>query len=285
MSYDSISIRTQKLPKTLINTVLAIIVAINLNAQSSVNETGFLLNDPTDTVKRDTLIFNLDVDISQQLLSLDTILQIAYSNSPNIKYEESMIKSKVHDYRYNRMLFFQGFSGFYNYAVGNQTMIITGSTPVDNSQLSNGYRAGINISLPFSTLFGQNQKNKTLRALVEAATHRRDQIELELRREILRVYVNMIEAQRKLAVRNEDAQSSFLSAQVAEIELAEGKINTTEYARVKNIYAIAQNNVEQERANFLRAFFDFETLVGVEMKYLKKKPATTTPAPTTPNKN
>eukprot|EP01036_Dinobryon_divergens_P054072 gene54072-72266_t len=207
MSYDSISIRTQKLPKTLINTVLAVIVAINLNAQSSVNETGFLLNDPTDTVKRDTLIFNLDVDISQQLLPLDTILQIAYSNSPNIKYEESMIKSKVHDYRYNRMLFFQGFSGFYNYAVGNQTMIITGSTPVDNSQLSNGYRAGINISLPFSTLFGQNQKNKTLRALVEAATHRRDQIELELRREILRVYVNMIEAQRKLAVRNEDAQS------------------------------------------------------------------------------
>lgn len=274
MSHGSIYIFAKKLPKVLLTIPLAIIAAFSLNAQSSVNETGFMLDNPVDTIKRDTLIFNLDVDISLQLLPLDTILQIAYSNSPNIKYEESMIKSKVHDYRYNRMLFFQGFSGFYNYAVGNQTMIVTGTTPVDNAQLSNGYRAGVNISLPFSTLFGQGQKNKTLRALIEAAHHRRDQIELELRREILRVYVNMLEAQRKLTVRNDDAQSSFLSAQVAEIELGEGKINTTEYARVKNIYAIAQNNVELERANFLRAFYDFETLVGVEMKYLKKKPAT-----------
>lgn len=234
---------------------------------------------PADTVPRDTLVFNVDLDISLQLLPLDSILQIAYENSPALKYEDAMIETKIQNLRYTRVLMFQGISGFYNYSLGDQSIVVTGTTPVDNAQFANGYRYGVNIQIPLSVILGQGRRNKQMKAELLAARHRKDQVRMDVRREIQRIYVNMLEAQRKMNVRAEDAQASFLTVKVAEEELEEGKIPPSEYSRLRNIYAIAQSNLENERANFLRAFYDLEALVGVDMKQLRKPSTTPTPAP------
>jgi outer membrane protein TolC len=234
---------------------------------------GFKLDPLMDSTKVDTLLFDIDLDISDQLLPLDTILYIAYENSPNLKFEQASIQSKKHDLNYTRILFFQGLFPFFTYSYGDQSLLYnTSAAGIGNSyQLSNGSRFGFTVQIPISTLLGQGQRNKVVRQQIVAAEYHREQAKRDLRREILRVYVDMLEAQRKVRIRVDDAQTILVALDVAYEEMIEGKTPPMEYARIRNIYANTQTNLETERANFLSAFLDFETLVGVDMKYLKKQ--------------
>lgn len=220
-------------------------------------------------------------NIANQLLPLDSIIQIAYKNSPSLRYYSAQVKVRKYNMRYTRMMSFKDLSVFYNYSLGDQSIIVTGTTPVDNAQFANGYRYGINLQLPLSTVLGHWPRMKQARAELEAARWRKEEIRLEIKREVQRLYVNMIEGQNKLNIRTADAQVALMAARVAEEELAEGRIPPHEYSRIRNIYAIAASNVELERANFLRAFFDLEALVGVDM-HLLKKPAIKKVVPTNP---
>lgn len=230
---------------------------------------GFVF-DETDTIPKDTLFFDATRDVSDQLLSLDTIIQIAYKNSPTLKFYDAKVRVSKYNMRYTRMMSFKDVSAFYNYSIGDQQIFVTGTTPVDNTQFANGYRFGFNLQLPLSTLLGHWPRVKQARAELEATRWRKEEIRLELRREVQLIYVNMIAAQRKLNIRTADAQVALLSANVAEEQLTMGRIPPHEYSRIRNIYAIAAVNLEQERGDFMRAFFDFEALVGVSMNQLRK---------------
>ncbi len=253
--------------KTLIILLLSLFSAITLWGQG--DPTGFVFDD-TDTTQRDTMVFDARKNIAQQLLPLDTIIQIAYDNSPSLKYYSTLIKVRKYNKKYVWAMSFKDLSVFYNYSIGDQQIFVTGTTPVDNTQFANGYRFGVNLQLPLSTLLGHFPRMKQARAEVEASRWRKEEIRLEIKREVQRLYVNMIEGQRKLNIRTADAQVALMASQVAEEELAEGRIPPHEYSRIRNIYAIAASNVELERANFLRAFFDLEALVGVKMNQLIK---------------
>lgn len=266
--------------KVLILLLFSIFSVMTLWGQADPT-TGFVL-DELDTIPKDTLFFDASKDIADQLLPLDTILEIAYQNSPTLKFYDAKIRVNKYNMRYIRMMSFKDLSLFYNYSIGDQQIFVTGTTPVDNTQFANGYRFGINLQLPLSTLLGHWPRMKQARADHEASIWRKREIRLEVRREVQRIYVNMIEAQRKLNIRTADAQVALLSAQVSEEQLEMGRTPPHEYARIRNIYAIAAVNLEQERANFMRAFFDLEALVGVPMNYLKR-PAQEKVKPTKPD--
>lgn len=256
--------------KTLIILLLCLFSAITLWGQNGGEPTGFVFDDSDTATKKDTLVFDARISIAQQLLPLDTIIQIAYANSPSLKYYSTLIRVRKHNMSYTRMMSFKDLSVFYNYSIGDQQIFVTGSTPVDNTQFANGYRLGVNLQLPLSTVLGHWPRMKQARAELEAQRWRKEEIRLEIKREVQRLYVNMIEGQSKLSIRTIDAQVALMAANVAEEELAEGRIPPHEFSRIRNIYAIAASNVELERANFLRAFFDLEALVGVEMRQLLK---------------
>ncbi len=255
--------------KPLIILLLCLFSAATLWGQGGGASSNFVFED-TDTTQRDTLVFDARISLAKQLLPLDTIIQIAYVNSPSLKYYSTLIRVRKHNMRYVRMMSFKDLSVFYNYSIGDQQIFVTGTNPIDNNQLANGYRFGINLQLPLSTVLGHWPRMKQARAEVEASRWRKEEIRLEIRREVQRIYVNMIEAQSKLSIRTIDAQVALMASSVAEEELGEGRVPPHEFSRIRNIYAIAASNVELERANFLRAFFDFEALVGVEMQQLIK---------------
>lgn len=228
------------------------------------------IQPPDSTMPMDTLFFDIDKDIAEQLLPIDTLLQIAFANSPALAFEDALIRAKKYDLKYNRMMFFQGVSGFFSINAGDRLIFLSGSVNQQSYQYSNGYSMGIVAQIPLSTFLGQGARNKTVKSEWEAAQHRKEMQKLALKRDLLKVYVDMIESQRKVKIRAEDAQAAFVTVQIAEEELIEGKIASSEFSRLRNTYAIAQSNLESERANFLRSFYDLEALIGVDLRYLKK---------------
>lgn len=251
--------------KLLATCILFLLLAWAANGQQT---PGFT---PPDTLLPvDTIFFDIDKDLAEQLWPLDSIIEIAYKNSPILAFEDAMIKARRYDLKYNRMMFFQGVSGFFSFRAGDNLQFTSGTTQQQIYQFSNGYNVGVLAQIPLSTFLGQGARNKTVKSEWEAAKYRKEVQKISLRREISKVYVDMMEGQRKIRIRVEDAQAAYVTVQIAELELIEGKIQSSEYSRLYNIHANAKSNLESERANFLRAFYDLEAMVGVELKYLKK---------------
>lgn len=231
------------------------------------NEMSLLNSMPVDT-----LYFDLSKDLSEQLLPLDTLLEIAVANSPAMHFEDASIEKARQHMRYNRYTFLNGVSGFYNYTAGDQVTLIqnTGSDPTLSNAFGVGTRYGINLMLPLSEVVARPNKMKQLKAEITMAKHKRNDIAIEVKRQVISDYFNMISAQRILNIRIQDAESSRLTVEIALVEMKRGKIHPQELSRLKNLHAIAETNLEMSKKEFMTFYYQLETMMGVRLHNLKK---------------
>ncbi len=220
----------------------------------------------------DTLFFDLSKDLSEQMLPLDTLLEIAVANSPAMHFEDASIEKARQHMRYNRYTFLNGVSGFYNYTAGDQITLIqnTGSDPTLSNAFGIGTRYGINLTVPLSEVVARPNKMKQLKAEITMAKHKRNDIAIEVKRQVISDYFNMISAQRILNIRIQDAESARLTVEIANVEMKRGKIHPQELSRLKNLHAIAETNLEMSKKEFMTFYYQLETMMGVRLHNLKK---------------
>lgn len=111
---------------------------------------------PLSSIPVDTILFDLNEDLSRQLQPLDSILGVAVRNSNALKFEDASIERAQYNTKYTRYLFLNGVTGFFNYTYGDQTNLNTlnADGSVLNNSLGVGYRVGANITIPMTELFG-----------------------------------------------------------------------------------------------------------------------------------
>ncbi len=216
----------------------------------------------------DTVLFNIDKSLAEQLLPFDSLYQIAVRHSPAVHFEDAMIEGKAASLQVTKVLILQGLSPFFTYSAGNQAFVNTGSVSSDFLQLANGRRMGINIQIPVSEVVGRRYRIQQMKAELRAASARRDISKLELKRDLNRSYQAMLTAHRLLAIRIRDAQIAMVAFRVAEVEMQQGKITPASLATSSNVYAISQHNVEKERGDLLSAMYDMVALIGVDLNRL-----------------
>lgn len=222
-------------------------------------------------VATDTAQFDLDRDLSDQLLPFDSLYQAALRFSPTLRYQNALVDSRLESYRYTKVLVLDGVYPFVNYAQGNQSLTATGTTPTEGLQLSNGYRWGINVQVPLSELIGRRARTHEARANYRAALAQKDVEALTLKRDLITLYQNLLTAQRILKVRLHDEQIALAAYRVAEVEVQQGKSTPTHLAQVSSIYSITKSYAERERGDLLINFFQLEALVGLPIQTLKIK--------------
>lgn len=243
-----------------------------LKAQNNVGMIDTVVVSGLDSIPLDTLIFDLQQDITAQLIPLDSIIAIAIENSPFLKLEEQNILQKKYTYQYERLLWLNGITGFYNYSGGDAGFLLGGTqstTPQNN--LTNGTRYGINLIFPLTDLVGRPKKLKALDAEFQAAKHRREIEEMNVKKEIISMYYNMVGLQRRMRLKIDEAGTLMGALQTAEVEFEAGRITAYDLARQKNFYIDAASAVESLRAEFYVLFFQFEVYVGVKMPLLKRR--------------
>lgn len=229
---------------------------------------------PLSTIPVDTILFDLNDDLSKQIQPLDSILNAAVRNSYSLKFEDASIDKARFNTKYTRYLFLNGVTGFFNYTYGDQTNLNTlnADGSVLNNSLGVGYRVGANVTIPMTEVFGRPQRMRQLHAEERMAKFKRMEAEVELKKRVIADYYNLIAAQKMMNVRQQDLESARLTVEIATVEMRRGKIHPSELSRLKNIQAIAESNLELSRRDFMVYYYQLETVLGVRLHTLRKIP-------------
>lgn len=221
----------------------------------------------------DTNAFDINKDIEDQLIPLDSILYYVSENSANLK----MAIAETMKFRYNKKyiswIWLNSFQLFYNYGYGNQLNNIISSSQIPDlatQSLGIGYRFGVNIILSMGDLFGRSARLKSLNFETDVARYKQDEARRVYKRLIIEDYFILISNQKLLFVKSQDLETSRISAEVALIEMRRGKTQPSELGRIRNIMAIAEINFEQARRDFLSSYYKFETTLSVPLTTFKK---------------
>jgi outer membrane protein TolC len=183
-------------------------------------------------------------------------------------------------YHISKVLILQNATGFGNYAGGNQTILATGGTSAATGgparlgetigQIANGYRVGVDVRISLYDLFGRKHQIREAQANYRASVLQKETIEMQLKRELITIYQDMITAQQVLKLRLIDEQASLAAYRIAEVELQKGRVNADILASATSRYIETKSAAEQVKGDFLKNVRYFETLVGVPIQRLKR---------------
>ncbi|GAB2546112.1 TolC family protein [Spirosoma aerophilum] len=230
-------------------------------------------NPITNTVVQvDSFQLDLSQDVAAQLMSFEDIYEIAIAYSPLIKFQNENAVALNAAYRLSKIEILNRLTGFVNYSNGNQAIL---STSVNNGDalgtISNGYRAGVNASISLYDLFGRPLQIKQARANYQISMYQKDIAKMQLRRELITAYQDLITSQQVLKVRISEEQTSFAAYQIADIDARQGRKSPEELAGSNSRYSQAKTIAEEARGNFVKNAYYLETLTGVSIQQLKRK--------------
>lgn len=212
---------------------------------------------------------DLTRDLSDQLISLDSLSELALQHSPLVRYQEEMTISQDANYRLSRMRILQNLAGFANYSGGNQAILSTTVLGTDAvGQIANGHRVGVNLQLNFYDLLGRPQQVRQARADSRAAQRQKEIAGMQVKRDLIVVYQDVLTTQRVLNAQLQDEQLALTAFRIAEVEAQQRKIDPQALASASNLYANIKTTLEQARGDFLKNLLQLELLVGVPLSQL-----------------
>ncbi|MFC5411825.1 TolC family protein [Larkinella bovis] len=224
------------------------------------------------TSANDTLYLDVTQDLSVQLLPFDEIFRIALSKSPLIRYENEVVVTQNADYKLSKISILQSATGFTNYSFGNQAILSNTSFGADAlGQIANGYRTGVGLQLSLYDLFSRSHKIRQAKANYQAALVKKESVELQLKKDLVTVYQDLMTSQRVLKVRLQDEQAAFAVYRIAEADSQQGRLDPKSLAIASNGYTQTKTITEQAKGEFLKNVYYLEIMVGVPLHQLKRK--------------
>lgn len=214
--------------------------------------------------------FNLMEDLMVQLIPLDDIIQIGVDYSPNIKRNAFQADAEKEKVSIQKKLWTNHIQVFSNYSVGNQGILIAGTTDSNISTISNGYRFGVNASIPLYEFYSRPNRVRLAKAELASAENLKEAIEIEVKQQIISSYFRMIATQKSMINNNEFLQKAIISERVGELKFKENQISLTDYTRLSEISALATERYNNSYADFLTSYKGLEVLLGVELHLLKR---------------
>jgi len=223
----------------------------------------------------DTISFDPNIDLAEQIMPIDSILAYACKNSPSIKLIEAETDKNKFNKKYVSSLWLNGIGLFYNYTYGNQFTSLVSSTLTDQ-QLSNnlgvGYRFGVNVQFLLGEIYGRKNKLRSIQSEIEMTIRKQQESMIELKRKVISDYYALIANQRLVKLKQTDAESAALTANIAEYEMKRGKIMPSDLSRLKNIQSIADVNLQLSIRDYLVSYNQLEALLGCRLSNFKIKP-------------
>lgn len=222
------------------------------------------------TAQTDTLYLDLNRDLGEQLLPFEELYQLALKVSPTLKEETALAEGKAYAVSLAKIDVLQTLSLTANYAMGNQALVSNGTTSFETLQLSNGYRGGVSLTLPIYALVGRKARVRQAEAGYRSNLARTETVKLALRRDLYKLYQDILTAQRVLNILILEEQNFLVRQRKSELEWQNGRATFEEYAGVNTLYTDVRVKVENARGSFLSLLFDLTVLTGRDIAQLKR---------------
>ncbi|SHN15739.1 Outer membrane efflux protein [Cyclobacterium lianum] len=247
-----VPLKTRSYPKLI---VILVAVIFSTGTKGIAQETS----DPLDKLA-------LDRPLESQLFSLDSIISMALANHPTIKLNEALVGSAEERVKLAKKSWTDLFRIYIDYGYGNQAILTTGPQGGgDLSNIANGYRAGANLSIPFSEIFNRGNRIQLQQHELEATFFKTREMELVVSEQVVEEYNSLLLAHRLMQIRYEMQEKARTNLQQMEMEFNMGNLDAASYMRNAEIHTIARSEYENARSDFFVAAKKLEILIGMPL--------------------
>jgi len=216
----------------------------------------------------------LKIDIASMLPPLETLIDSAIANNPNVKFSDLQITVNKHKLRADRMLWTKNLGIQTDVRYGTFDNFSTNTSEGQNPSLiasrSNqmNYGAGAYIKLPFYEILNRKNQISIDEAEVEQAKYFSLAQQKELRQTVIKQYNDLIVRQRILKIKSRYAETSIINMQMVEKEFSNGIISISEYASIAESVSRTEADFESSLMDFLTTFMILEEIVGVKFNLI-----------------
>ncbi len=213
-------------------------------------------------------------DLQQQLIPLDSIIDIALKNSPSVKFQQDVVDASKYQIEYIKREWTNDVAAYANFANGNQLLVSQDNqtpTSVTSSSLSNSYRAGVQLTVPLYNFTGHKSRVNIYKAELQSSIDKRDAVKQDLVRYLIQIYYDLLYSRNLVTIRSDAKQAGINQYHVAEQEFRDGVIAASELSRLKTIEANARVDYEEAKRQFSTNYYQFLNLVGVPVEKLMQK--------------
>jgi len=215
-------------------------------------------------------------DISLRIPPLQDLIDSALIHSPLLKVADADIAISKYDIITTRRQWMNNFyidgSMLKDYYDGLTTNEVVNTNPSQILSLQDNYRlsAGISIRLPMIAFWDLNNQVKSATKKLEKAISIKENQKLELRKEIITRYNQLIVNQRVLKISNENITYLTLQKDMVEKEFLNGQASVYEVAQVSEMYRKSITDFEDSRFEFYNAYMILQEIVGTKFNVIYK---------------
>lgn len=229
----------------------------------------FLVLSPIVGFGQDEKVQNITLNqpISEQLPPLDSLISMAVAYNPTIKLNQELEGVAADRIKLEKNSWTDLIRGYYDYSAGSQSLVVTGLQSNDVNNLTNGYRAGVNISLPLSQLTSRRTRIRLQQQELAATEYKTQEVEIEVARLVIDEYNNVITGQQLMRNQYEMVELARANFQIAEVDYKTGNMEASVFIRNAEILNIARANYENAKKEFSIAVQKLELLIGVPLNH------------------
>lgn len=161
----------------------------------------------------------------------------------------------------------------YNYGTNYSAINNPSGSSLNNFTTSqNGfYNLGIGLQLPLSNIINRKNLIRSGEAQIKIATGERDNVELFIRQEVIRLYQELKLSQRLLLVAGKNKESLQINYTMSEKEYIQGQATIDQLSRTLDIYNRTVVEYETYLNRFQTAYMELEAFTGTSLSSLIKQ--------------
>lgn len=209
-------------------------------------------------------------DITEYIPPLNALIDSAIFNSNSIKAKVNNVSIAQTSLITTKKIWLKNLSleGYYNY--GTSDYYTVNAAVINNSQqVSNRYILGASLRIPIYEFFDRKNYIRTKKFEYEKIYFESETEKDYIRKQIILSYNDLILKQKIFKITNESYLDAKMQSEMAELQFSKGEIPLSEYARIKDIKAKSQIQLETSKIEFLNAYMIMQEFTGVKFKNLK----------------
>jgi outer membrane protein TolC len=224
-----------------------------------------------------TVTFNPMIDdITLRIPPMQDLIDSAMIHSYLLKGEDAKIsinkyeiKSARREWLSNLYLDAAASSDLYDGLTNNSTNQGDNSS-ILSYQSNFRYLLGVSIRMPMDDLYDHRNRVKTATKRLELSIAEKENLRLELRKEIILRYNQLVINQRILKIANENQTYTSLQKDMGEKEFLNGQVTLFELARITEMQRKAVTDFETARIEFYNAYMILQEIVGIKFNVINK---------------
>jgi outer membrane protein TolC len=239
---------------------------------------SLLTNQFAGFSQQDKAIDLINDDIATMLPPLETLIDSAIANNPNVKFTDLQININKFKLEADRNLWTRNLGiqadGRYGTFNNFSTNTSEGQTPSNFSTLSSQFNYGIGayIKLPIYDFVNRKNQINLANAELEQARNMAEFQRNEVRQLVIRQYNDLIVKHRLLKIKSKYFETSKINLQMTENEFSNGIIPLSEYARISESTSRTEADFESSKMDFLTSYMILEEIVGIKFNEIRQRP-------------